>query len=534
MVKISANKKQALFKESPFILFCILIILFETLFTFNDTDIYYMIGQGKYFINNFNINNFCIFDNQNVVQNWLYCIMLTVINDSLHGLGLIILQLIFISIAILITLKFLGCKENENIIYNIFILLFFSALFTYINLRPQILTYILIMLEILALEKYQKTNNSKWLYIIPFLPLIEINCHASYWIMHFIVLLPYIVPIPNFVLKLLKIDKDINNNIKKRLLKPLIPIIIFMIISLFINPYGIDGVLYVFKALSSDAFKIISIMEQKAFSLNDSYSLIIIISIVCFVLFFKKGIIKSVSAWMFIGFTILIINVIKWEPFYALGCLFILRDIKNYYLNKQSLKEDCKQKSFNKKKILVCDICFLFIYILLFQHYISIKLFDINNDYLKYNTPYEKVSVNCNEDIINICDYLDKNAQKDVPIWNEMDIGAYLEYRGYYNVYLDNRPELYTDNKKYNPFGYKKISNNKQATLSEFSMINSGIDSKNNLLSSKQYDKLINNVNAKYFIVYKTNIVLINYFRNNDSKYQYIMGKDFMLFERTK
>ena len=91
-----------------------------------------------------------------------------------------------------------------------------------------------------------------------------------------------------------------------------------------------------------------------------------------------------------------------------------------------------------------------------------------------------------------------------------------------------------TNNKKYNPFGYKKISNNKQDTLSEFSMINSGIDSKNNLLSSKQYDKLINNVNAKYFIVYKTNIVLINYFRNNDSKYQYIMGKDFMLFERTK
>lgn len=534
MMKISTNKKQKIFKESSFILtyFLIILILWETLCTFNDTDIYYMIAQGRYFINNFNINNSHIFDSQNVIQNWLYCIFLTIINDNLHGLGLIILQLIFISIAIIITLKFLGYKKNENIIYNIIILFFFFICFSYINLRPQILTYILIMLEILALEKYKKNNNNKWLFIIPFLTLIEINCHASYWIMHFIVMIPYIIPIPNFVSKSLKITRKINNNIKKDFLKPLIFIIIFMIISLFINPYGINGVLYVFKALFSNAFKIISITEQQPFYLNNIYSIIIILSIICFVLSFKKGIIKSVSVWMFIGFTFLIINVIKWTPFYVIGCLFILRDIKNYYSNKQSLKEEGKNV-LNKKKILICNIFLLFGYIVIFRYCVNIKLFDIKYDYLKYNTlfgKYENTVINNEKDIINICDYLDKNTNKNIGIWNEFDIGCYLEYRGYCNIYLDARPELYTDNKKYNPFGYKKISNTKQDILSEYATIDRGRDFQNNPLSLKQYDKLIDNINAEYFVVDKKNVVLINYFRNNKTKYKYVLGKDYMLF----
>ena len=65
-----------------------------------------------------------------------------------------------------------------------------------------------------------------------------INLHASTWLMLFVILIPYYVGRIN----LSKTTKE------KYKLKPLIIITLIMLICGFINPYGIDAMLYLFKS----------------------------------------------------------------------------------------------------------------------------------------------------------------------------------------------------------------------------------------------------------------------------------------------
>ena len=64
----------------------------------------------------------------------------------------------------------------------------FVTLFTDINMclyfivsRPQIFTFVILLLLIYFLETYIKTGNKKILRFIPLLSFLEINLHAANW-----------------------------------------------------------------------------------------------------------------------------------------------------------------------------------------------------------------------------------------------------------------------------------------------------------------------------------------------------------------
>lgn len=513
-----------------------LIYLISLTFQFNDTDLYYILHTGNYLMDN--IHNETVFPNlftplsivKNtcIIQNWLYCIILAFINNYLHTFGLWIIQTIFLCLCVFVILKFLNFKHCKNKLVCFYISLFTLFVFQYTSLRPEMLTFILIMSEILIIEKYRKTNNCKILWILPLLMLIEINCHASYWIIHFIVLIPYLIIIPKKFQKNINVT-IINNNIKLSQIKAMILPLILMTAVMFLNPYKTEAILYIYNALISKATEVFPINELNSWSINSIFGLIIIISIISFLYMILKGKIKSSSLWMFIGFTILAITKMKWIAFYSIGLLFLLRDIFIAYENKQRMfgRKNDTSYSILSKILLIGLLISLIFYIGLttYQMYQE-DMFSITNDNYMINDNNDVF--NSNGDFTKMKNYLKKH-EDNAYIYGTFQEGNYFEYLGY-ETNLDARPELYI-NTSINNYKNKSIKSKvKTPPLYEayelyYYKKYNNYDDKNTILSAKEYSKLVDSIDTDYFVVESISY-LQQYLETASDKYEYITGGD--------
>ena len=82
----------------------------------------------------------------------------------------------------------------------------------------------------------------KWLLILPIISVLQINIQCSMWIFLFIMMLPFL-----FERKSFSINNIYYENYNKR---PLYVSILFMIVTGFLNPYGINAMAYTFKSIS--------------------------------------------------------------------------------------------------------------------------------------------------------------------------------------------------------------------------------------------------------------------------------------------
>lgn len=270
--KINTNK--LLFAMEIAVLLMI-IMIFITDYT--DTDLYYLLANGKYILKHgiphTNPFVFAPFKGGTlpdiVIQNWLYCIIVAGVSKITGSLGLCMLELIFIigmMFTMYIFLKIRGSNWNKTL-----------------TLIVLAITFILIMTEIICIEESIKTSNAKYLFIIPLCTLIEINIHASYWIMHYIVFLPYMIPMKRIFKD--KVPDSMCDNFKKGQYKPIFITWLIMAVSLFINPYGADSILYVFKALKDNVFSFITIAEQQPLTFGRPTIELFLIFIAVFIIF---------------------------------------------------------------------------------------------------------------------------------------------------------------------------------------------------------------------------------------------------------
>jgi hypothetical protein len=384
------------------------------------------------------------------------------------------------------------------------------------------------MSEILIIEKYRKTNNCKILWILPLLMLIEINCHASYWIIHFIVLIPYLIKIPK------KLQKDINitiinNNIKLSQIKAMILPLTLMTAVMFLNPYKTEAILYIYNALISKATELFPIKELNSWSINSIFGLIIIIGIMSFLYMILKGKIKSSSLWMFIGFTILAITKMKWIAFYSIGLLFLLRDIFIAYENKQRMfgrKNDTSYGILSKILLIGLLISLIFYIGLTTYQMYQEDMFSITNDNYMINDNNDVF--NSNGDFTKMKNYLKKHKD-NAYIYGTFQEGNYFEYLGY-ETNLDARPELYI-NTNINNYKNKSIKSKVKTpplyeayALYYYKKYNN-YDDKNTILSAKEYSKLVDSIDTDYFVVESISY-LQQYLETASDKYEYITGGD--------
>lgn len=533
--KINADK--LLFAMELIMLFAI-IMIFTTDYT--DTDLYYLLANGKYILKHgiphTNPFVFAPFKGGSlpdiVIQNWLYCVIVAGVSKLAGSLGLCILELTFI-IGMMFTmhtfLKIRGSNWNKTL--TLIVLAITLICFGYINLRPQMFTFILIMTEIICIEKVIKTGNIKYLFIIPLCTLIEINIHASYWIMHYVVFFLYMIPMKKIFKD--KIPDNLCNNFKKKQYKSIFITWLMMAASLFINPYGTGSILYVFKALHDNVFNFITIIEQQPLSFGKPTIELFLIFIVVFVIFISmicKKRIQFSTVFMYLGFTLLVSLQIKWLAFYVIGILFVLSDFIEW-LKTTKLKE-VKISLTYKWFYIAC----MFIMAVLFSSIIittaiSTKGFKLTEEAL--NTPNTTIS----KDEIKIAEYL--KAHNADRVFTQWDSGNYYEYKEI-KVLTDARPELYTitysDTKDYDKTNLG-VQSHIEYGLPAYGVTQKGITTHAGLIkemdTADEYGKLVDKLDTKYYVVQATTDALYKYVTGHPEKYKLVYkGKNQYLYEK--
>ena len=367
------------------LLFIFSILLYAILLSQSqDNDMYFEIVSGRDLLNgNFStathLNNFPM-----LVQQWLYAVCLAIV-DRLGHLGHVLFVLVQDLLLYIISALFIQYKTHDNVksyIYPMFAILYCHEYM--INIRPQIITMVLLLSELLLLELYK--DKKQYRYLISILPILILaaNLHQAIFLYHIFVIIPYLY------------DKE-----KKIDLNILFSIPIYMLMSL-LTPYGIDGSVYIFKTFLSKSFDIIKIQEVMPVSITSyvgvKIALIMIYSLYCIIIH------KNDYFMYFYTFSVYILSLISIRH---VSILYIAVIFVICHLNT---KIDLYKV--NVITLLCIGLC------VVFSH--------------KEVETYE-------DDMLKV---IDKNAS----IYNSaMDLGGWLEYNGCTNIKLDSRVETFSE-----------------------------------------------------------------------------------------
>ena len=308
-------------KFNYFILFIIPIIFFVMENFTIDNDFWFTIAEGKYVLKNGFPHTvpFTIYNNLNFIyQSWGTGVIFYLIHKYFGLYGMLFFVTIVLIIITYFYYKLCMLVSNKNKMLSTIVTIITMSLLanTFITTRPQIFTYLNLILVLYIMELYAKTNNKKYLFILPITSLIQINIHGMFFFMLFIFMLPYIVNAFKFNFK--------NSNQKKYDLKPIILIMIIMLLTGLINPYGIKNILYVFTSYGQ---KILNetIIELVPLSFSSSYDKIIIFIIfLTYFLYFKCKNVPIRYYLLLFGTTYLAFDCSRSIALFIIGSLFPL------------------------------------------------------------------------------------------------------------------------------------------------------------------------------------------------------------------
>ena len=414
-------------KFNYFILFIIPILFFVMENFTIDNDFWFTIAEGKYVLQNGFPHTvpFTIYNNLDFIyQSWGTGVIFYLINKYFGLYGMLFFVIIILTIITYFYHKLCMLVSNNNKILSTIVTIVTMSLLasTFITTRPQIFTYLNLVLVLYIMELYASTNNKKHLLFLPLISLIQINIHGMFFFMLFIFMLPYVVNAFKFNFK--------NNNQKKYDLKPIIFIMVIMFLTGLINPYGIKNILYVFTSYGQ---KILNetIIELVPLSFSSLYGKFIIsVIFLVYFLYFKCKNIPIRYYLLLFGTTYLAFDCSRSIALFMIGSLFPL----SYLYKDKILNIDIemfipiKIKSF---------IMILFLIILILYSFIPKNFY-----------PKSKEAI----------DYLVKNYNvENMKLYINFNDGSYAVYKEI-KVNIDPRAEVYLKKNKHKSDIYKEYN----------------------------------------------------------------------------
>lgn len=286
--------------------------------------------------------------------------------------------------------------------------------------RPETMTLILLLLECIGLEKFQSTKRAMYLALLPASMLVEINVHGSMWIFHYAILLAYLTPA--------FYCKQAEKNHARTGRKAICVFTVIMTAVMFANPYGVDMILYIFKSFAANTFSYVHISEMAPLNIKSSAFMPFLLAWVWFAvaMHFKKA--RSVTINLLFGFSLLTLFALRNIQFIPLVVLFFARDLLNLDIHVDDIAIwICR--GVNMIGILIATL-------------VVLSAFTRITDYLMIDNISESPAA-VPKAIREAADHISND--RDVRLFTGFDTGGYFEYLGYRNIYIDARPELYTD-----------------------------------------------------------------------------------------
>ena len=454
--------------KSIILLYFSLPLILNAIISYSDNeDIWYMMKYGEHILKSGFIHTDVLSMHSNfhiVIQQSFSNVIYYLLYHFMGNYGLFLFLEIMIGLYLYLLYKLCMKLCNNKLLSTILSITTVLLLqLNFITPRSQIFTYLFVIILFYIMEEFYKNNNTKLIYFLPILSLLQINLHAAFWYILFIMLLPYVVQ--------LVIDK--NKNVFK-----IIGISIIMFVVGFINPYTYENVFFPFTSYSSYINEYI--IELRPVNVLDSSSSLVVVSYLFYIvlgsilliyIYYKKGRLEIRHLLLFGGTTFMALINIRSIAFFVLASIPML---SNYL---KDIKTDLIDDNIDTKKtwgLLIVIILLLSIF-------------------------------NKNRLISHVHDggiYLKNNYNTNIVLYSGFDYGSYLEYLGFH-PYFDTRAEAYL-----------KKTNKKEDIFREQMMVQEG---------RVDYDKFIDKYKFTHFVVY--NKSYINYYLKNNSNYKVIYKK---------
>lgn len=300
-------------------------------------------------------------------------------------------------------------KGSSLLVLSVFIPLYFRRIY---STRPHVISLLLLVIELILLEQYFRDRDVRHLLPLPLLSVLCINFHNSLWPMLFIVMLPFLAEL--FVASGFSVIKTVRKHMGMFLISML------MIASGFLNPYGLDGILYIFRSMKSIQPAIPRVMELNVSAINNRGGIAILVLFLLILLSISAGSSKKVT----IRHTLLAGGMMMMAMFnnrnFNQASICLIPIVCNLLNGIDMKEEDVPKDLFTSSKMIPFIIA-----VAIAAASITAPVKDMSLD------PWEKA-----------VSYLDDHYTKDIRIFNTMNQGSMLEFYGY-KPYIDTRLEVY-------------------------------------------------------------------------------------------
>ena len=462
-------------KYTSYILFFLPIFFSLFMYFSREADTWFLLSHGRYVLENgipykeiLSMHS----DFNFIMQQWLSSVIFYIIYKVFKELGFYIFYLLINGVITYLIYKLCMVISNKKIYVSTLVSVISMLILqlNYIEVRPQIFSYIFLLILMIILESFYKDEKSKYIYLLPVVSLFLINFHAAFFPIFIIICMPYIA---EYLIK-----KD------KRIYKLIILIIISFVIAL-INPYGIDSIIYGINSYGvGNTNKFVN--EMMPFDLGSGkfisecifYLVVFIISNTIITCSNKKEKLNIHIILFMYGFFIMGFLALKNMGFYY---MFVLPFLSNFIDIK-----DGESKIIPYKTYIILGMIVLIL--------LGFKI---------YNKSYTLKS-----SIDDVIVYLDKNANKNISLYTDYLNGSYVEFYGY-KPYIDTRAEVFIKN-----------NNKKRDILDEYYKLYSGKLDMKKFTDNYKFDYILINKYDKYY----------KYIKNcNDYELVY-KGKDKLTF----
>ncbi|RJQ38458.1 hypothetical protein C4559_01575 [Candidatus Microgenomates bacterium] len=352
-------------------------------------------------------------------SHWFSEVIFYLIFKLFSSNGLSLLTLITVLSSFYLIFK-VSLKKAHIIPISIISLLYFRVLFERTDIRPEIFSFLFLSIFITILYKNRK-NFTRWIFILPFIELIWVNTHIYF-------------PIGIAVLGLFFIDGIIIN--RKKIYCRYIGIsLVTLAASSFaalLNPNFINGALYPFHVFQNYGYQIEE--NQNIFFLESLFAkptipffkISVIFLFITLLFSFKKS--RPIDLLLSLFFTYLGATAVRNFPLFVFGTFVPFAFNLSFIF--ESLSRVFFKETPSRRSLLAS----------------TIKIFLIVTIILQINQIGTNKKIGFGEEIgaRNAADFFLENNLKG-PIFNNFDIGSYLDYR-FYNkekVFVDGRPEAY-------------------------------------------------------------------------------------------
>ena len=314
------NKRTIILLLVLIALFCITVVpkTFpnDTFFSIKLGD--YVLHNGIDFIEHFNFNELVHHN-----ARWLFNVIVGLLYNKFDFVGVYIFTIINSVLIGLIMFNSSLKRTKDPMISFIITLITIELVGSSLVARAQIMSYLLLLLEVIFIEKLIKENKIKYILILLPISVLLANIHTTVWLMTLILFLPYFAEYIISKMFKTKVLYSETNSIK-------LLVISFVLVGLsgLLTPLGLLPYTYIFKTLSgiSSTF----ILEMKKPNIFLTFSLLVPFIMYIYLLVFKRKRIKISDLFLVLGLFFMSLMASRNIPYLLIiGSLSISRLFKD-------------------------------------------------------------------------------------------------------------------------------------------------------------------------------------------------------------